>query len=272
MAPAAVWRSSEPSRGSAPAAGRAPAVGYRSNTSRWPVGGHRLEREQLRRDRLLQVDHQAHHARLVLADAHAGDVGVVGRTLPTSSRSCGLSSRPSMSTTSRGGFSARKCLAAQRAVGLDRHARVVGRRPDAHRDDAWRRRRARRCRAAARGRRRCVQALRAARAVVRAWSWAEQRLRRRAADTRRRAASSQRRQRVVVARRDSCSSRRSSRAAAAPLRPLFGPFGELQAGLRRTRRGSRRRPIRAGRRSGRSRSATSAARQLVAHSYGSSTA
>ena len=41
-----------------------------------------------------------------------------------------------MSITRRGGLSARKCCARQRRVGLDRHARVVGRRPDAHRDDA----------------------------------------------------------------------------------------------------------------------------------------
>ena len=43
-----------------------------------PVGRDRRQREQLRRDRLLQVEHQAHHARLVLADAHAGDERVVG--------------------------------------------------------------------------------------------------------------------------------------------------------------------------------------------------
>jgi hypothetical protein len=42
------------------------------------VGRHRRQRELLRRHRLLQVEHQAHHARLVLADTHAGDVGVVG--------------------------------------------------------------------------------------------------------------------------------------------------------------------------------------------------
>ena len=46
-----------------------------------PVGRHRLQRELLRPHRLLQVDHQAHHARLVLADAHAGDERVVGAHL-----------------------------------------------------------------------------------------------------------------------------------------------------------------------------------------------
>ena len=41
------------------------------------VRGHRRQHELLRRDGLLQVEHQAHHARLVLADAHAGDERVV---------------------------------------------------------------------------------------------------------------------------------------------------------------------------------------------------
>ena len=45
------------------------------------VGSDRGQREELRRGRLLQVDHQAHHARLVLADAHAGDERVVGAHL-----------------------------------------------------------------------------------------------------------------------------------------------------------------------------------------------
>jgi hypothetical protein len=43
-----------------------------------PVGGHGGQRELLRQHRLLEVEHQAHDPRLVLADAHAGDVGVVG--------------------------------------------------------------------------------------------------------------------------------------------------------------------------------------------------
>ena len=42
------------------------------------IGGDRREREELRRRRLLQVDDEANHARLVLADAHAGDEGIVG--------------------------------------------------------------------------------------------------------------------------------------------------------------------------------------------------
>ena len=45
------------------------------------VGRDRREREQLGRARLLQVDHQPHHARLVLADAHAGDERIVGAHL-----------------------------------------------------------------------------------------------------------------------------------------------------------------------------------------------
>ena len=45
------------------------------------VGRHRREREELRRGRLLQVDHQAHHAWLVLAGTHASDEGVVGAHL-----------------------------------------------------------------------------------------------------------------------------------------------------------------------------------------------
>jgi hypothetical protein len=68
------------------------------------VGRHRWQAEHLRRDGLLEVDHQAHHAGGELPDADAGDVGVVGRTLATSSRSAGFRSMPSMSTASRGGL------------------------------------------------------------------------------------------------------------------------------------------------------------------------
>ena len=54
-----------------------------------------------------------HDGRRVLAHAHASD-GVVGATLPSSSRRLGLSSRPSTSITRRSGVSTRKCLAARR--------------------------------------------------------------------------------------------------------------------------------------------------------------
>ena len=41
------------------------------------VGSHRREREHLRQGFLFQVNHQAHHARGVLSDPYAGNVGVV---------------------------------------------------------------------------------------------------------------------------------------------------------------------------------------------------
>ena len=45
------------------------------------IGRHGRQRELLWHYWLLEVDHQAHHARLVLPDAHAGDEGVVGAHL-----------------------------------------------------------------------------------------------------------------------------------------------------------------------------------------------
>ena len=76
--PASVWRSS--ARFSLISASSGSRSTRRVEVEHQPVavGRHRVEREELRRDRLLQVDHQPHHARLVLADAHAGDVRVVG--------------------------------------------------------------------------------------------------------------------------------------------------------------------------------------------------
>jgi hypothetical protein len=115
-------------------AGRPPAVGYRSNTSRcwYAATGARLNTCGL--CRLLEVEHQAHHAGRELADPDAGNVGSSERTLATSSRRAGFSSMPSMSTASRGGLATKHGVPSA-AVGLDRHARVVRRRPDPHRQD-----------------------------------------------------------------------------------------------------------------------------------------
>ncbi len=218
------------------------------------VGRHRREREQLRRDRLLQVDHQPHHARLVLADAHAGDVGVVGAHLADQLAQLGLSSSPSMSTTSRGGLSVMKCLAASDCVGLDRHARVVGGRPDAHRDDAG-----------AVGELAAPTAAAPARRLAAAGPPGVADRVMRAAPRRaacRRAAATSRA--PSVARRDA----HAQVGTRQQRRGLVGPLGELQARAARRRRESRRRPTRAGRRSGRSRSATPC---RPGSSYGSST-
>jgi hypothetical protein len=74
------------------------------------VGGNRREREELRRGRLLQVDHEAHDARLVLADAHAGDERIVGAHLADQLAQRRTELEPSMSITSRFGLSTRKCF------------------------------------------------------------------------------------------------------------------------------------------------------------------
>ena len=100
------------------------------------VGGHRLQREQLRRDRLLQVDHQPHHARLVLADPHAGDVGIVAADLADD-----LAQRRAQLEAVDIDHQPRRAVdqevaGLQRGVAFERDAGVVVGRPDPHRDDA----------------------------------------------------------------------------------------------------------------------------------------
>jgi len=100
------------------------------------VRGHRREREELRRDGLLQVDHQAHHTRLVLPDAQAFDVRIVGADLADQLAQRGAQLEPVDVDHEPVRVIGEKVLRGQRRVGLDRHACVVGGGPDPHRDDA----------------------------------------------------------------------------------------------------------------------------------------
>ena len=100
------------------------------------VGRHRIERELLWPHRLFEVDHQAHQARLVLPDAHAGDVGVVGSHLAHQ-----LAQRGAQFELVDVDHQARRVvghevLGRQRLVRLDGHPRVVGGWPHPHRNDA----------------------------------------------------------------------------------------------------------------------------------------
>jgi hypothetical protein len=99
------------------------------------VGRDRRQHELLRGDGLLQVQHQAHHARLVLAHAHAGDERVVGAHLAHHV----AQGRAQLEVVDVDDEAVRvvgdEVARHQRLVGLDRDAGVVGRGPDADGDD-----------------------------------------------------------------------------------------------------------------------------------------
>ena len=100
-----------------------------------PVRRNRLEREQLGRARLLEVDDQADDARLVLADANAGDERIVGAHLADQLAQLRAELEAVDVDDEAVGRGGEEVACRQRRVGLDRHPRVVGRRPDAHGDD-----------------------------------------------------------------------------------------------------------------------------------------
>ena len=97
---------------------------------------HRGQREDLRRRGLLQVEHEANDARLVLADAHAADVRVVRMDLADELAQPRVQFEAfDVDDEARRVFGD-EVARRQGGVGLDRHARVVVGRPDPHRDDA----------------------------------------------------------------------------------------------------------------------------------------
>jgi hypothetical protein len=100
-----------------------------------PVGRHRCQGEQLRLDGLLQVDHQAHHARLVLADAHARDERVIGAHLTDQIPQLRAQVEPVDIDDQPRWALCQEVLRGQLAIGLDRDPGVVGGRPHPHRDD-----------------------------------------------------------------------------------------------------------------------------------------
>ena len=96
---------------------------------------NRLERKQLRRGGLLEVDHQPYDARLALANAHAGDEGIVAADLADELTQLRAELEAVDVDHQALGAGREKVACGERRVGLDGDARVVGCRPDAHRDD-----------------------------------------------------------------------------------------------------------------------------------------
>jgi hypothetical protein len=113
------------------------ALAHRTEVEDEPVlvRGDRREREQLGRDRLLEVDDEADDARLVLADANAGDVRIVGPHLADDLAQLRAELEAVDVDHEAIGPVREEVAGAERRIGLDRHPRVVVRRPDAHRDD-----------------------------------------------------------------------------------------------------------------------------------------
>lgn len=100
------------------------------------VGSNRGQRKDLGPGFLLEVDHQAHHAGRKLADADAGDIGVVGADLGHQflERRVQIQAFDIDGQARRAGHEDR--LGRQRNIGFQRDTRVVGRGPDAHCHDA----------------------------------------------------------------------------------------------------------------------------------------
>ena len=100
------------------------------------VGGHRCQGKYLGRDRLLQVQHQAHHTGSALSHPDARDRGVVGAHF---GHQC-LEGRIELDAFNvhrqprRTGDE--KLLDPECCVGLDGDARIVGRWPDPHRQNS----------------------------------------------------------------------------------------------------------------------------------------
>ena len=229
-------------------------VGCRSKTSRCWYAATGASANSSRRDRLLQVDDEAHDARLVLADANAGDVRVVGAHLADQLAQL-RAELEAVDVDDEAGRARRRGsgVRCSGGVGLDRHARVVGRRPDAHRRRSLRPRRSRARRAAARASP-CAPA--PARREVMA-----------AAPARSRCSASKRAARVAAVARNDRDAQVARRAAGRPpsraIRRASAPGGEdvAKSGVL---------PFLRDRRSGRSRSARSRIRHASAPArYGS---
>ncbi len=96
----------------------------------------RPQREDLRRDVFLQVEHQPDHARPVLADADRLDIGIVGRNLGDQLaqrrrqvQAIDIDDQPI-------GIAHHRVDRGEALVRFDGHARIVLGRPDPYRDDA----------------------------------------------------------------------------------------------------------------------------------------
>ena len=100
------------------------------------VGGHGCQRELLRRHGLFQVQHQAHRARLVLADPNASDERVVGLHLADQLAQRGAELQPVDIHHQTRRVVGAEVAGRQRGVGFECQPGVVGRRPKPHRDDA----------------------------------------------------------------------------------------------------------------------------------------
>ncbi|MNY01470.1 hypothetical protein D3C86_1340020 [compost metagenome] len=100
------------------------------------VAADRGQREHLRRDVFLEVEHHPHHARPVLAHAHGLDIGVVGADLghQLAQRGREVEAVDIHHQTVRAAD--HLVLRGQRRIGLDGHARVILGGPDAHGHDA----------------------------------------------------------------------------------------------------------------------------------------
>ncbi len=101
-----------------------------------PVGGDRRQGEDLGQRGALEVHHQPHDARGVLADADAGDVGVVRLDLRDQFAQFGIQVDAFDVHRQPRRRGHEELLGGELLVRFDGHAGVVLRRPYAHRDDA----------------------------------------------------------------------------------------------------------------------------------------
>jgi hypothetical protein len=108
------------------------------------VGADRLEHEHLRLDFFLQVEHQPHHARAVLADPHLLDVRVARLDLGDQALERRVQVEPFDVDHQPFRVLHDEVGRFQVAVVFQRDAGVVGRRPDPHREDLRGHRRQRR--------------------------------------------------------------------------------------------------------------------------------
>jgi hypothetical protein len=104
------------------------------------VFAHRLEREDLRLDLALQLDHHAHHARLVAPGADQLDIGIGLDDLGRQALQHLVELDAFEVEHQPVRILDQHLRVADRLVVLQRHARVVARRPDAHGEDAGSRR------------------------------------------------------------------------------------------------------------------------------------
>ena len=99
------------------------------------VGGDGRQGEHLRHRRLLEVYHQAHHARRVLAHPDARNVGVIGLDLGHQLAQLGAEvDALDVDRQARGGGH-KKLFGHQRTIGFDGDPRIFGGGPYAHRHD-----------------------------------------------------------------------------------------------------------------------------------------